>query len=477
MAADFALRVNFQPDNVPVPDYHRADTGAVYGLRTNGYTYGWNALNKANARDRDSSLSYDQRYDTFNHMQKNGNFAWEIAVPNGQYKVRLVGGDASYVDSVMKINIEGSLAVNGTPTKSNPWVEGTVTVNVADGKLTVSNAAGAVNNKICFIEIGESMITATPTPNPTTPLGTLKWKSAAYHMPRTELMKAVVNDKLYLLGGYINNKYLSVARMDVYDPANNTWAQLPDMPVKISHAGVAYDSRYIYMAGGYTVNAAGTKQVFGMKNAYRFDTQTNKWETLPSLPVYRGAGSMVLVGRTLYYMGGFDQNMGDQSGIYTLNLDNLSAGWAQKGNMPGANNHFALILLNNKVYSIGGQTGNDATAVFKNSVFSYDPATAKWTQLASFGSPNRSHIATTTVVYKGKIIMMGGESMGAEINRPRTVQAVEAYDPASNKWSILTKLPGARSGGVAGVFGDKIVFSTGLSSGIYMGETWIGEFA
>ena len=33
------------------------------------------------------------------------------------------------------------------------WVEGTATVTVADGRLTLTNAAGASNNKICFIEI------------------------------------------------------------------------------------------------------------------------------------------------------------------------------------------------------------------------------------------------------------------------------------------------------------------------------------
>jgi len=47
------------------------------------------------------------------------------------------------------------LAVNGTPGGgSNHWIEGTVTVNVTDGRLTITNAGGAVNNKIDYIEIG-----------------------------------------------------------------------------------------------------------------------------------------------------------------------------------------------------------------------------------------------------------------------------------------------------------------------------------
>jgi len=100
-------------------------------------------------------VSPDQRYDTLNHMQKSGSPSWEMAVPAGQYQVRVVVGDATAWDSTYKVNVEGVLAVNAVPTSSSRWAEGTVTVTVtqADGRLTVSNASGAVNNRICFLEI------------------------------------------------------------------------------------------------------------------------------------------------------------------------------------------------------------------------------------------------------------------------------------------------------------------------------------
>jgi hypothetical protein len=83
----------------------------------------------------------------------NPNAIWEIGLPNGTYRVRLVAGDASYYDSVYRINAEGVLVVNGTPTTSARWVEGTATVTVSDGRLTLTSAAGSSNNKLCFIEI------------------------------------------------------------------------------------------------------------------------------------------------------------------------------------------------------------------------------------------------------------------------------------------------------------------------------------
>jgi hypothetical protein len=54
---------------------------------------------------------------------------------------------------VYKIDAEGVLTVNGTPTSGNRWVEGTQTVQVTDGRLTITNAVGASNNKICFVEV------------------------------------------------------------------------------------------------------------------------------------------------------------------------------------------------------------------------------------------------------------------------------------------------------------------------------------
>jgi glucose/arabinose dehydrogenase len=146
-------RLNFQPANAPVPaGYLKAD-GTTY--RTRGaFTYGWTAANHT-AKDRNSTLSPDQRYDTLLHMQKptNPNAVFELAVPNGTYRVRLVSGDPSQVNSVFRVNVEGVLVVSGTPTSATRWIEGTAVVTVGDGRLTISNGSGASNNKVNFIDI------------------------------------------------------------------------------------------------------------------------------------------------------------------------------------------------------------------------------------------------------------------------------------------------------------------------------------
>lgn len=149
----FAAKINFQPASAAVPGGYLVDSGAVFGSRGNGYSYGWNADNSAQTRDRNAGTSPDQRYDTLTHLQLNGTHSWELAVPNGSYTVRMVAGDPSWIDNVDKIAAEGVLVVSGTPTGSNPWVEGTATVTVNDGRLSVAPASGASNAKLNFIEV------------------------------------------------------------------------------------------------------------------------------------------------------------------------------------------------------------------------------------------------------------------------------------------------------------------------------------
>jgi hypothetical protein len=151
----FSARINFTTAGGEVYAGYVKDVGLVYGNRGGGLTYGWNLDNTVNARDRDAANSPDERYDSLNHLQKpdNPNAFWELAVPNGTYSVRLVAGDPGNFDSVYRVLVEGVLAIDGTPTGSTLWFEGTVPVLVADGRLTVSNAAGGSNNKINFIDV------------------------------------------------------------------------------------------------------------------------------------------------------------------------------------------------------------------------------------------------------------------------------------------------------------------------------------
>src|SRR6185312_9392428 len=107
-----------------------------------------NADNTAQTRDRNAANSPDQRYDTLAYMQRpeNPDASWEISVLRGTYSVRVVAGDASFFGNRLAIAVEGAVILSGTTTSEQRWLQGTATVHVTDGRLTISNASGADSN-------------------------------------------------------------------------------------------------------------------------------------------------------------------------------------------------------------------------------------------------------------------------------------------------------------------------------------------
>ncbi|MBA3845472.1 MAG: hypothetical protein H0X45_02380 [Planctomycetes bacterium] len=154
IAAAFAAKVNFQPATAAVPEGYVADSGQVFAARGNGLSYGWNASNPT-TRDRNSPTAPDQRYDTLIHLQRpeNPSARWEIAVPNGGYEVRVVGGDPSFVDSTFDLRVEGVPTLDGPVSEYPRWLDEIREVDVGDGRMTVGNGPASRNAKLSFLEL------------------------------------------------------------------------------------------------------------------------------------------------------------------------------------------------------------------------------------------------------------------------------------------------------------------------------------
>jgi hypothetical protein len=146
----------------PTPPGYVQDIGEVFGPH-GSFNFGWDIDNTVNGRWRESLLSPDLRYDTFNHMQRPaGTFAtWEIEVTNGLYSVHVVAGDATATDSIYQLTTEGLLTTTFVPSTANRWAEFTNIANVTDGRLTIGSGPGANNNKINFVDITPA-VDATP---------------------------------------------------------------------------------------------------------------------------------------------------------------------------------------------------------------------------------------------------------------------------------------------------------------------------
>lgn len=174
-------KINFGISDADLPGDYIQDSGKGFSSQIG---YGWvrqdslgndeaTPINiSPNARDRntgtdvltDSLVAFQYRPDVFNTIAVKTPAAWEYVLANGEYRVTVSVGDASYTDSNHVINIEGEQVISGfTPTADELFKVATAVVTVDDGRLTIDGIGGE-NTKINYIEIEPASDTSeTPT--------------------------------------------------------------------------------------------------------------------------------------------------------------------------------------------------------------------------------------------------------------------------------------------------------------------------
>jgi hypothetical protein len=163
----------------------------------------------------------------------------------------------------------------GVTIKAGTWLR-RVEVTAIDDDLVESNESVTLTlNTAATYSIDSSAIAATiriiSNDEPTTdPLPThITWTTkAANPIIRAEALRAVVDNKLFVFGGF-SGDLGPVKRSDVYDPARNQWTRIADLPTRITHAGVAVDGRNVYVVGGYVgIGSTGYNQTFGVTDVW-----------------------------------------------------------------------------------------------------------------------------------------------------------------------------------------------------------------
>ncbi|TMF71577.1 MAG: hypothetical protein E6H82_06745 [Chloroflexi bacterium] len=136
-------------------------------------------------------------------------------------------------------------------------------------------------------------------------------------------------------------------------------------------------------------------------------------------------GAATAAGR-LYVMGGFNAAGVSLASVYVFDGNT----WAAGPPLPLAVDHPSAATLDDHVYVAGGHSyGRDSARLFRLD-------SDHWTELASMHFARGGH---GLVAAQGRLYAIGGN------NSRGNVGPLEAYDPGSNTWSVLTALPAARN--------------------------------
>lgn len=481
----FQVSINFQPATATTPSGYLADTGAFYGDRGNGYTYGWSggklpAITRYQHAAKASRNGPDTSYDTFALLYPTGRGSdWQIAVPNGEYTVQVVTGSPIVFPAAYRVQVNGSLVVDGRATQNDQWVTGSDEITVVNGMISVTTMRGAIDrlDSVTITAVSPT-VPASPPPTPPSPpppatlSQPLSWQTLQTNQfpvqpGLAEAQSVVVNGLIYVFGGYdvTEPDYQPTAAAEVFDPTTNTWTSIAPMPAPETHMGVATDGTYIYVAGGYTFNEVTTYQTFATTNVFAYDIGTNTWASYVPLPAARGAGALAYLDGELHFMDGVDVNRDGQTEHWVLNPSDANPQWTDATAVPETSNHTVAVILNGDIVICGGQTtSNDSSTI--SDVWEWDPNNpGQWTQLASMPYPASHAVAG---VIDGEIILMGGTT---ENDVP--LDTVIVYNPSTNSWSYQTSLPdGGRLAAVGGVIGNEIIVAAGFGNGQLNDQTW-----
>ena len=226
-----------------------------------------------------------------------------------------------------------------------------------------------------------------------------------------------------------------------YQPVDDTWRDLPSLPVQVHHPNVvALDDGSILLLGA--LDAAFDQQ----PHYYVLPHEGSQWEALPAPPDDRvvGAAGVALLDGRVHLVGGLRNR--SSVALHSV-FDPADGSWEALPDAPSARDHLALGAIGDRLVAAAGRDGGLASFV---------DATEVWTEANGWGTGTpipTPRAGVAAAVLDGRLHVFGGE--GASTGTGVFAEH-EAYDPDTNRWEAFDDMPEPRHGMGAAVVDDVI---------------------
>jgi N-acetylneuraminic acid mutarotase len=161
-----------------------------------------------------------------------------------------------------------------------------------------------------------------------------------------------IDGKIYVAGGMGGNG-ASLAGVEVYDPARNTWSKGTPMKTRRDNPGSAVLGGKLYVFGGRTRNADGTTVNGTLATVERYNPATDTWVARAPMPTGRRTMVVGTVAGRAQVMGGEKTSAGD---TFAANeeYDPLADSWTRLTPMPTPRHGPVGGTISGVVYVVGG---------------------------------------------------------------------------------------------------------------------------
>ena len=247
------------------------------------------------------------------------------------------------------------------------WVAALVSVWLLTG-CTSSQRAGTEPEPSPSTESSASTAPAYPDMPTWRPVDVLE-------TPRDDFVTAVVDGRIWILGGMTGDRGNRLTSIEVFDPATETWTTSKvEVPVGLaSFEGVAV-GRKIYVFGGLTVGSRASDF------AAVLDTSTGRWKRLPALPHARYAHTVTLHDGRVYVVGG-EAVSGAVPEVDVFDL--ATQRWSQGAALPQARGSHDTVAVPGGLYVLGGWLDGGPTDLVQR----YDPRRDTWSEGPALPEP------------------------------------------------------------------------------------------
>ncbi|MFQ6113029.1 MAG: kelch repeat-containing protein [bacterium] len=279
---------------------------------------------------------------------------------------------------------------------------------------------------------------------------------------RLGLATAVVNGKIYAIGGYGAANLPGLSTVEEYDPATNTWTTKTDMPTGRRWLSASAVDGKIYAIGGHV--DVGEPAISTVEE---YEPATNRWTIKADMPTARLALATSAVNGKIYAIGG---DTGSGGGLLATveAYDPATNTWTKKADMPTARATLFTSAVDGKIYAIGGGTpGTEGLTTVEE----YDPTTDIWTTKADMP---KARLFLTGSVVNGMVYAIGGHS--TEEGSYEVFRSTQEYNPVTDTWTTRAPMPSKRSGLSASAVTGKIYAFGGSQTQVPQGIALTEEY-
>ncbi len=120
---------------------------------------------------------------------------------------------------------------------------------------------------------------------------------------RNAFAASVVDGKIYVIGGGRRNHariLATLATVEVYDPATDTWEKRADMPTARFHLSANTVNGIIYAIGGFS--DLGLR---ALQTVEAYDPATDTWDTMAAMPEGRSGFSTSVVDEKIFVFASY----------------------------------------------------------------------------------------------------------------------------------------------------------------------------